>query len=67
MSSLEPDGGDFVCGWVGGSSFNNILEEDCELEWSWDDDGNYSISLIITDEENDQSTTQTSIIVLNES
>ena len=68
LSSLEPDGGDFVCEFeveIMGGSFNNILEEDCELEWSWDDDGNYSISLIITDEENDQSTTQTSIIVLN--
>ncbi|MBD50983.1 MAG: hypothetical protein CMB08_03560 [Euryarchaeota archaeon] len=68
LSSLEPDGGDFICEFeieIVGGSFNNILEEDCELEWSWDDDGNYSISLIITDEESDQSTTQTSIIVLN--
>lgn len=68
LSSVEPDGGDFICEFevetVGGG-FNNILEEDCELEWSWNDDGNYSISLIITDEESDQSTTQTSIIVLN--
>ena len=68
LSSIEPDGGDFICEFdiesVGGS-FNNILEEDCELEWSWGDDGNYSISLVITDEENDQSSTQTSIIVLN--
>ena len=68
LSSIEPDGGDFICEFdiesVGGN-FNNIVEEDCELEWSWGDDGNYSISLVIIDEENDQSSTQTSIIVLN--
>ncbi|MFL2963184.1 MAG: CARDB domain-containing protein [Candidatus Thalassarchaeaceae archaeon] len=68
LSSIEPDGGDFVCEFEiesMGGSFNSILEEDCELEWSWNDDGNFSISLVITDEENDQSSAQSSIIVLN--
>ena len=68
LSSVEPDGGNFVCEFnieTMGGIFNNILEEDCELEWSWYDDGNYSISLIITDEESDRSSTETSIIILN--
>jgi hypothetical protein len=68
LLSAEPDGGYFICEFNIESRegiFNNILEDDCELEWSWQDDGDYSISLIITDEENDQSSAQTSISVLN--
>ena len=68
LSSVDPDGGNYVCEFdietIGGG-FNTILEDDCELEWSWNDDGNFSIYLTIIDEESDQSSTIASIIVLN--
>ena len=48
-----------------GGGLDTILEDDCELEWTWGDDGNFSIYLTIIDEESDQSSTVASIIVLN--
>lgn len=68
LSSVDHDGGDYVCEFdieTTGGGLDTILEDDCELEWTWGDDGNFSIYLTIIDEESDQSSTVASIIVLN--
>ncbi len=67
-SSSDPDGGDIVCEFeiekVDGTTAESE-EEDCILEWSWLDDGEFTVSLVITDGESDSSSSQASITVLN--
>tara|TARA_B100001123_G_scaffold233319_1_gene261796 strand:- start:7301 stop:10759 length:3459 start_codon:yes stop_codon:yes gene_type:complete len=67
-SSSDPDGGDIVCEFeiekVDGTTAESE-EEDCILEWSWLDDGEFTVSLVITDGESDSSSAQASITVLN--
>jgi len=67
-NSFDLDGGTLDCVFEVQAIDNEITtfeEEDCILEYSWDDDGEYSISLVVTDEESDSDTAQSNIIVNN--
>ena len=67
-SSYDPDGGDITCLFqideVGGSTYE-IDDNDCVLQTSWKDNGNYSVTLIVTDSESDSDSTILHISVLN--
>ena len=68
LSSYDPDGGDFSCEFIvetleGG--YASSAEEDCVHEHTWDDDGVFSIRLVITDDENDQSWSESIVTILN--
>ena len=66
--SIDPDGGTLDCIFEVEQVSGEIIQiqsEDCILEWSWDDDGVYDISLKVTDEESDTNTDQIIITVLN--
>ena len=67
-SSYDPDGGDISCLFqideVGGSTYE-IEDGDCILQTSWQDDGIYSVTLVVTDSESDSDNTIIQISVLN--
>ena len=67
-SSYDPDEGDVSCLFqieeVGGSTYE-IEDDDCVLQTSWQDDGNYSVTLLITDSESDSDYAILQISVLN--
>ncbi len=67
-SSYDPDGGIIGCEFniekVDGS-FAQLFDDDCIVEWSWVDDGTFAVSVLVTDDESDQSTTNSTITVLN--
>ena len=70
-SSLDPDGGSVYCRFSifaddGAEFLNDAEEEDCEINWSWGDDGLYHVVLIVSDDEGDSSSTQSSISVQNQ-
>ena len=66
--SSDPDEGSVWCEFniekVDGS-FAQIFDDDCIAEWSWADDGAFAVSVLVTDEENDKSTVNSTIMVLN--
>jgi len=68
LNSFDLDGGTLDCTFeietVSGATMV-FEEESCTLEYTWDDDGEYQISLTVTDEESDSDTVQSSIIVNN--
>ena len=67
-SSYDSDGGYIECEFhiqkIDGSTFQDI-DEDCILEWSWPDDGTFSIEVLITDGESDAISAQSTISVIN--
>ena len=67
-TSYDSDGGSIECEFnierVDGS-FVQINDDDCIVEWSWSDDGVFAVSVLVTDEENDESTVNSTITVLN--
>ena len=66
--SSDGDGGSLHCTFeveVDENQFKIFEESDCQMPISWPDDGNFSVGLIITDEENDQDATSTVIQILN--
>jgi len=67
-TSYDPDGGSIGCEFniekVDGS-FAQLFDDDCIVEWSWVDDGTFAVSVLVTDEESDQSTNDSTITVLN--
>ena len=67
-ASYDPDGGSIGCEFniekVDGS-YAQLFDDDCIVEWSWVDDGAFAVSVLVTDEESDQSTADTTITVLN--
>ena len=67
-SSYDSDGGEIECEFniqkVDGSTFQTI-DDDCILEWSWPDDGSFSVEVLITDGESDKTTAQSTISILN--
>jgi len=67
-ASLDPDGGVLECEFSVEKSDGQmevVVEDDCVFEWSWANDGEYSVSLAISDDENDNSASHTSIIIHN--
>ena len=67
-SSADPDGGGITCAFEIEKSDGTTAEseeDDCIMEWSWADDGEFLVSLVVTDGEGDSSSAQVSISVLN--
>ena len=67
-SSIDSDGGEFICEFyieISENIYGTFFEEDCIYEMMWEDDGEFEISLTIIDEESDQSSIQSSVRVLN--
>ena len=68
LYSNDPDGGSISCEFrvetVSGATITAI-EDDCIFEYEWDDDGEYLVSLLVTDEESDSDRVETTIVVQN--
>ena len=68
LSSYDPDGGDLVCEFIVETLEGGLIseiEDDCTHEYSWDDDGAFTVRLVITDDENDQSSSESVVTILN--
>jgi len=68
INSYDPDGGDFYCTFSLENLEGNIVsseEEDCIYEYTWDDDGIFTINMIVTDGENDFHSVSSDITILN--
>jgi len=67
-TSYDPDGGILDCEFniekVDGS-YAKLSDDDCIVEWSWTDDGSFAVSVTVSDDEGDQSTTNSTITILN--
>ena len=66
--SVDGDGGSLHCTFEIETSenvFEIFEEEDCQKVYNWHDDGVFSVSLTITDEENDQDHTSMNVEILN--
>jgi len=68
LSSYDPDGGEMSCEFsvekLDGDTWTST-ENDCVHEYTWDDDGVFLVSLVITDDENDKSHAESLITILN--
>ncbi len=68
LSSYDPDGGEMSCEFtvekLDGSNWTSH-EEDCIQEYTWEDDGVFLVSLVVTDDENDKDYAQSYITILN--
>ena len=67
-ASMDPDGGSIVCEFRVVDVEGNLQEsvgEGCVFEWTWDDEGEYDVFLVVTDEENDIDQKQASVVVYN--
>ena len=68
LNSYDPDGGIFYCTFSLESLTGSILvseEEDCIFEYTWNDDGVFTVSMVITDEENDFHSVSSEITIIN--
>ena len=68
INSYDPDGGDFYCTFSLENLEGNIVsseEEDCIYEYVWDDDGIFTVNMVVTDGENDFHSVSSDITVLN--
>ncbi len=68
LNSYDPDGGEIFCTFTVESLDGSIVsseEEDCIYEYTWDDDGTFSVNMIVTDGESDFHSTSGNITVLN--
>ena len=66
--SHDPDGGTLECEFRverANGQIETALEDDCVYEWSWNDDGEFAVTLVVSDGENDHASTSSSIIVHN--
>ncbi len=67
-TSYDPDGGivgcEFTIEKIDGS-YAQLSDDDCIVEWSWADDGDFAVSVLVSDEEGDQSTMDSTITILN--
>ncbi len=68
LSSYDADGGEMTCEFtvekLSGDNWTST-EEDCVQEYTWDDDGVFLVSLVVTDDENDKDYAQSYITILN--
>jgi len=67
-SSYDSDGGalgcEFIIEKVDGTTAV-IADEDCIVEWSWADDGVFTVTILVTDEESDESSAFSTVSVQN--
>ena len=67
-SSYDSDGGDVGCEFniekVDGTTAVAI-DDDCIVEWSWADDGIFTVTILVTDGESDESSTYSTVTVQN--
>jgi hypothetical protein len=67
-NSYDPDGGDFYCTFSLESLEGDIVsseENDCIYEYTWDDDGIFTVNMVVTDGENDYHSVSSDITILN--
>ena len=67
-TSNDPDGGATFCQFLiedTEGELVNLLDDDCVSNWSWSDDGEYSVTLIVSDEEGDSSSATTTVLIHN--
>ena len=67
-NSYDPDGGNFYCTFSLESLEGDIVsseEEDCIYEYTWNDDGVFTVNMVVTDGESDFHSVSSDIIVLN--
>jgi hypothetical protein len=67
-NSYDPDGGDFYCTFSLESLEGDIVsseETDCIYEYTWDDDGIFTVNMVVTDGENDFHSVSSDITILN--
>ncbi|MCP2502474.1 MAG: hypothetical protein NLN66_00235 [Candidatus Thalassarchaeaceae archaeon] len=68
LNSYDPDGGGFYCTFSLESLSGEIVtseESDCIFEYTWDDDGIFTINMVVTDEESDFHSVSNDITILN--
>jgi hypothetical protein len=67
-SSYDPDGGDITCLFTVSTESGmeeTRSEDDCTLDWSWMDDGQFTVLVAVIDDENDVATNSVDLTVLN--
>ena len=68
LNSYDPDGGVLQCVFSLESLTGEIVtsqEDDCIFEYTWNDDGVFTVNLVITDEESDFHSVSSDIIIIN--
>jgi len=68
LNSYDPDGGVLLCVFSLESLTGEIVtsqEDDCIFEYTWNDDGVFTVNLVITDEESDFHSVSSDIIIIN--
>ena len=66
--SVDSDGGDLLCLFdveLENGTVESSVAENCMIEKSWEDDGEYVVNLTIVDDENDVNRTSVLVIVNN--
>jgi len=68
LSSWDPDGGSISCYFtiekLNGDTIGSE-EPDCIHEYSWDDDGTFLVTVLVTDDESDTDYAESSVTILN--
>jgi len=68
LSSWDPDGGSISCYFtiekLNGDTIGSE-EPDCIHEYSWDDDGTFLVTMLVTDDESDADYAESSVSILN--
>ena len=67
-TSYDSDGGGIECKFeieLVDGSLTEAIGEGCIIEWSWADDGEYSVTVVVTDGESDESSTHSNVSILN--
>ena len=67
-TSNDPDGGEIFCQLIierEDGELVNFPDDDCVSIWSWSDDGEYSVTLIVSDEEGDSSSVTSTVLIHN--
>jgi hypothetical protein len=68
LNSYDPDGGLLDCTFSLESLSGDIVtsqEDDCIFEYTWNDDGIFTVNMVITDEESDFDSVSSEIIIIN--
>ncbi|HJM77767.1 MAG: CARDB domain-containing protein [Candidatus Thalassarchaeaceae archaeon] len=66
--SHDPDGGALECEFRierANGQTKTVLEDDCVYEWIWNNNGEFAVTLVVSDEENDHASTTSSVIIRN--
>ena len=70
--SIDPDGGNVSCNFLvedadinGNIKQKSSFSESCILTWSWVDNGNFSVEVVVIDDEGDNTMIDTNVEVIN--